>query len=455
MSAFVVSNIAADLKMLTNDQRFIFGDNILPEPLASFKIDNIFEPALSMPSISNFEIRNSSLSGFRWTHTTTNTDTFGSFKLQSFINAESTGTDILLFNQDGTVTFNSPIELQNTSVGGKLYELQSNSDGSFAITDRTASALKLIINENSITANSRVQVTPTVTNTNRKVVLVDTANNDHQFIGLGANSGVFRYQISAISGSYIWYAGTSTTTSTPLMQLNGTGTLGISTAQTTPAISVNNTNTSSTVNDISFYKSTVLGSSFGFNNAINEAYVRTTGAFPIRFDTSGIERFRITANGDAVFQNTIYGRRVSGTISMQGNVTGTTISTANTFVKVAGITTGSNLNQTSMLQSNRITYTGTSGSIVALIICSFSATFNTGASNEIIFAIYKNGTQIPESRISFDLNATTAATLPVVPYNISIPTTLNSNDYIELWVAMDAAPRTVTVSRLMMTVIAI
>lgn len=875
MSAFVVSNIAADLKMLTNDQRFIFGDNILPEPLASFKIDNIFEPDIGMPSVSNFEMRNSSLSGFRWIHTTTNTDTFGSLKLQSFVNAASTGTDILLFNQDGTVVFNAPvsfpgfvvsgdfdmndykiinlldptnpqdgatkayvdsligsgtvtlsgavsgtgdvgstivttltdidtsqitdfttavssfrldefalptsnidlnsnkiinlatptlatdgatkgyvdsavggssitltgavtgsgsgtidttltpittsqitdyvadtealiaaaiispsqltdypatnttylrgdgvwanfesasavpsivnvtgdtqsflyssvfdsffnlqnttvrpagapttttlrilnpadggyrlnhvflndgiyggfgtlsldaismfgdiinfinfdfndinggvgfmtgipnttfgastsetrkatlsvnsgpqnitnesscfrvlsndnatkIELQNTSVGGKLYELRSNLDGSFAITDRTASATKLSIDANSITANSRVQVTPTTTNVNRKVVLVETANNDHQFIGLGANSGVLRYQVSSTSGSYIWYAGTSSTTSTQLMRLEGDGQLFLTTAQTTSAINVNNTNTSSTVNDISFSRNGVLRCSFGFDNLNNEAYVSTNGTYPIKFTINGFERLRITenrieispsvidlnrkivfaglnndhqflgfginnpvgsadlryqlsattgshiwyagvnstssnelmrlrGNGDlTVTTGTIYGRRVSGTISMQNNITGTVINTANLFTKVLGTTTSSNLNQMSMPQSNRITYTGITGnSIVALITCSFSATFNTGASNEVIFAIYKNGALIPESRISFDFNAVSAITLPVIPYNISITTTLNNNDYVELWVTMNADPRTVTVSRLMMTVIAI
>lgn len=118
MSAFVVSNIAADLKMQTNDQRFIFGNNALPEPLASFKIDNIFTSVVGTPSITNFETRNKDLSGFRWIHTTNAGDTFGSYKLQSFINAQSTGTDILLFNQDGTIVFTSPVTLPGFAVSG-------------------------------------------------------------------------------------------------------------------------------------------------------------------------------------------------------------------------------------------------------------------------------------------------------------------------------------------------
>lgn len=107
MSAFVVSNIATDLKMLSNDQRFIFGNNTLPEPLAAFKIDNIFTPVVGTPSVTNFETRNNTLSGFRWVHTTNSGDTFGSLKLQSFVNAQSTGNDILLFNSDGSVVINN------------------------------------------------------------------------------------------------------------------------------------------------------------------------------------------------------------------------------------------------------------------------------------------------------------------------------------------------------------
>lgn len=118
MSAFVVSNIAADLKMQTNDQRFIFGNNALPEPLASFKIDNIFTPVVGTPSVTNFETRNNTLSGFRWVHTTNSSDTFGSLKLQSFVNAQSTGTDILLFNADGTITFNSSVSFPGFAISG-------------------------------------------------------------------------------------------------------------------------------------------------------------------------------------------------------------------------------------------------------------------------------------------------------------------------------------------------
>lgn len=108
MSAFVVSSIASSLKIDAN-QRFILGAEIAPEPLGAFKLDNIYVPVLGTPSITNFETRNNTLSGFRWVHTTSSTNTFGQLKLQSFVNAQSTGIDLISFNQDGTISFIAPV----------------------------------------------------------------------------------------------------------------------------------------------------------------------------------------------------------------------------------------------------------------------------------------------------------------------------------------------------------
>lgn len=349
------------------------------------------------------------------------------------------------------------LELQNTSASGKVYELRSLSTGSFDITNRTDNAIRFVINSSGnigiggvTSPNAPLQFASTLEN--RKIVLWESLNNDYQFFGFGVSPGELRYQIDYPTAAHVWYTGNSGI-SNELMRLKGNGQLSLNTNQDAPAISINSNNISSTTCDLSFYKNSTLGVSFGLNNQANEAYVWASGSSILKFGTSGTERFRVTLAGDAIFQNTIYGRRVSGLMTMQGNATGTTVSTANTFVKVAGTTTSSNLNQTSMPQSNRITYTGTI-SIVALITCSFTATYNTGNTDEIIFAIYKNGAQIPESRISFDFN-NVLGSIPTMPFSINTTTTLNTNDYVELWVTMTGATRTVTVSRYMMTVIAI
>ncbi len=64
---------------------------------------------------------------------------------------------------------------------------------------------------------------------NRKIVLFETANNDHQFLGFGINSGMLRYQVANSGDNHVFFAGASTTTSTELMRITGTGNVGIGT----------------------------------------------------------------------------------------------------------------------------------------------------------------------------------------------------------------------------------
>lgn len=68
---------------------------------------------------------------------------------------------------------------------------------------------------------------------NRKIVLYQGPNNDHQFYGLGVNNLVFRYQVDATTADHVFYAGASTTTSNELMRIKGNGNVTIGTA--TPA----------------------------------------------------------------------------------------------------------------------------------------------------------------------------------------------------------------------------
>lgn len=82
--------------------------------------------------------------------------------------------------------------------------------------------------------NAPLQLAATVAN--RKIVLYDTNNNDHQYYGFGVNNNILRYQVDITGSSHVFYAGTSTTTSTELMRITGTGRVGI-----------NNTNPSQTL----------------------------------------------------------------------------------------------------------------------------------------------------------------------------------------------------------------
>ncbi|OYU94338.1 MAG: hypothetical protein CFE21_16345 [Bacteroidetes bacterium B1(2017)] len=62
---------------------------------------------------------------------------------------------------------------------------------------------------------------------NRKIVLYETADNDHQFYGLGINGFTLRYQVDATSANHIFYAATSSSASTELMRITGLGKVGI------------------------------------------------------------------------------------------------------------------------------------------------------------------------------------------------------------------------------------
>ncbi len=75
--------------------------------------------------------------------------------------------------------------------------------------------------------NRRLQLTNTTVN--RKVVLFDSADNDHQYDGFGINSNVLRYQTGGTGNSHVFFAGASPTTSTELMRIQGNGRVGIGT----------------------------------------------------------------------------------------------------------------------------------------------------------------------------------------------------------------------------------
>jgi microcystin-dependent protein len=78
--------------------------------------------------------------------------------------------------------------------------------------------------------NAPLQFANTVAN--RKLVLFDGINNDHQFYGFGVNSvdvngGIFRYQLDGTGSSHVFYAGTGSSSSNELFRILGNGNVGI------------------------------------------------------------------------------------------------------------------------------------------------------------------------------------------------------------------------------------
>jgi hypothetical protein len=71
------------------------------------------------------------------------------------------------------------------------------------------------------TPNAPLQFANTIVN--RKIVLWEAADNDHQFYGLGINGGTLRYQVDATSAAHVFFAGTSPASSNEIFRINGTG----------------------------------------------------------------------------------------------------------------------------------------------------------------------------------------------------------------------------------------
>jgi hypothetical protein len=65
---------------------------------------------------------------------------------------------------------------------------------------------------------------------NRRIVLWEDANNDHQVYGLGINAGTLRFQVSSTAGQYTFNAATGPAASNELVRIQGNGLVGIGTA---------------------------------------------------------------------------------------------------------------------------------------------------------------------------------------------------------------------------------
>lgn len=75
--------------------------------------------------------------------------------------------------------------------------------------------------------NPRAEIQTSNSLNNRKVVLYESFNNDHQYFGFGINGGTLRYQVDQTGNDHKFYAGTGTTTSNLLTTIHGNGNLTV------------------------------------------------------------------------------------------------------------------------------------------------------------------------------------------------------------------------------------
>ena len=125
--------------------------------------------------------------------------------------------------------------------------------------------------------------------------------------------------------------------------------------------------------------------------------------------------------------------------SLNANAIGTT----NIFEKVSGLTTASTINQKFSHTDNRLTYTGG-------LARSFKVTASASASSQItqtiliLLRIAKNGTTIAES----ESQATTSAVGRSETFFCQCILEMNTNDFVELWVANGTNANGIAVSEM-------
>jgi hypothetical protein len=143
---------------------------------------------------------------------------------------------------------------------------------------------------------------------NRKILLFEIGNNDHQYYGFGINSNVLRYQVSATTTDHVFYSGVNSTTSNELARIKGDSS-GI---QTSGLIVTNNTTPSITVRtsgggegSIYFGNSAHGVSRIGNNNVV----YTTSGSVILRID--GTDRLAQSSTTTTITGNL----SVSGSLS--------------------------------------------------------------------------------------------------------------------------------------------
>jgi hypothetical protein len=199
---------------------------------------------------------------------------------------------------------------------------------------------------------------------NRRIILFESANNDHQFHGLGINSQTFRFQIPDTASRYVWFAGTATNASAELMRLTGTGELIVGQSATS-LIQVAKIASTSTLgylrvggNETGVNTYRLIGFGYTFSNSNQPAYIgyqervntgNTSGDLvfgtrSVTTNTVPTERMRILADG-----NVVVGRNATSLITISKGTGATASNSFQGYLKVGGDEIGAAVNTKLMI----------------------------------------------------------------------------------------------------------
>jgi hypothetical protein len=178
--------------------------------------------------------------------------------------------------------------------------------------------------------------------TNRGIVLWEDTANEHQFYGMGINSFTFRFQIAGTAARYAWFTGTSSTASSELMRLEGTGNLGIGTATPSERLHVAGKAYVST-QVLADSNTTVAAPAFAFLQDSNTGFY-SPAADALGFVTGGTERVRIDSAGNLGIGTTAPSERL--TVAGNAVVNGSLTIMGGTGCNMQGMADAGNLSQT-------------------------------------------------------------------------------------------------------------
>jgi microcystin-dependent protein len=148
---------------------------------------------------------------------------------------EYAGNPYLSFNIENELNAQWSLGIQNSDNKFRLKNTQDFSGTTKFILD-TSGYLGLGGVENPF-----AEITLPNTNKNKKILLYDVLNNQHQYSGFGSNASELRYQVYGSNIDHVFYSGNTSNSSNELFKIKGNGRIGIGTPSTyNSRININN-----------------------------------------------------------------------------------------------------------------------------------------------------------------------------------------------------------------------